>query len=412
MTPGRFRHRVRAGNQLVARTAVNMGYLWIFFALAAGMGLYGHTLQKNAFPDAGFSPGQISVTVYVSNGSGRLSLKSFVYLNPQGDTVSVNVTGPKGASDPWLLVVQCPAQPGLVPANHGVALYSEGTSGRQQLGQVIVTHHDHRNWSGPLGCFKMSKGTLTTGLVQNQNIDASLPVLEQNPSAQSARADTPLYVERSDSGLQSIKDLVEVLQPPDSHCPAPGPTYKSANAPCYSPISANTSATKYVIPATVATFETLENISLSNDSVDSMFPPGQITSDDKIIWQGLDALSPSLSATNLSSAKTASEDVFFAGVWYGLAAGFLVPFMQGVPDALRGARRTIGLSQKVRAGRVLAALKRDGWAEARRLGSQRVLTRDGHRHVWAYRYGASLGSSAVAGIAEDYGYPVSELRRL
>ena len=223
MTPGKFRRSVRAGNQLVARTAVNMGFLWIFFALAAGMGLYGHSLQKSAFPDAGYSPGQISVTVYVSTGPARLTLKSFVFLNPQGDTLSVNVTGPKAVSDPWLLIVQCPAEPGLVSANHGVELWSEGTSGKQQLGDVIVTHHDHRNWSGPLGCFKQSKSTVTTGLVQNQNIDATLPVLEQNPSAQSAQADTPLYVERSSSEPQPIKDLVEVLQPPDSSCPPPYP---------------------------------------------------------------------------------------------------------------------------------------------------------------------------------------------
>jgi hypothetical protein len=414
MTPGKFRRTVRAGNRLVARTALNMGYLWIFFALALGMGLYAHSLQKSAFPDPGFSPGQISVTVYVSTGPARLTLKSFAYLNPQDDTLSVNVTGPKAVSDPWLLIVQCPAEPGLVSASPGVELYSEGTSGRQQLGDVIVTHHDHRNWSGPLGCFRKSRSTLTTGIVQNQNIDATLPVLEQNPSAQSAQADTPLYVERSKIGPQDIQDLVEVLQPPDSKCPAPGtgPISSSANAPCYSPVASDSTPTKYVLPTKVATFETLEEINLSNDSVDSMFPPGQITSDDKIIWQGFDALSPTLSATNLSSARKASEDVFFAGVWYGLAAGFLVPFVQGVPDALRRARRTIGLSRKERAGRVLAALKRDGWVEERRLGSQRVLTRDGQRRVWAYRYGASLGSSALAGIAEDYGYPVSELRGL
>jgi len=204
-----------------------MGFLWIFFALAAGMGLYGHSLQKSAFPDAGYSPGQISVTVYVSTGPARLTLKSFVFLNPQGDTLSVNVTGPKAVSDPWLLIVQCPAEPGLVSANHGVELWSEGTSGKQQLGDVIVTHHDHRNWSGPLGCFKQSKSTVTTGLVQNQNIDATLPVLEQSPSAQSAQADTPLYVERSSSEPQPIKDLVEVLQPPDSSCP---PSYPLIDA--------------------------------------------------------------------------------------------------------------------------------------------------------------------------------------
>ena len=90
-----------------------MGYLWIFFALALIMGLYAHSLQKSAFPDAGFSPGQISVSVYVSNGPARLTLKSFAYLDPHYDSLSVNVTGRKAVSDPWLLVVQCPAEPGL-----------------------------------------------------------------------------------------------------------------------------------------------------------------------------------------------------------------------------------------------------------------------------------------------------------
>jgi len=65
-----------------------------------------------------------------------------------------------------------------------------------------------------------------------------------------------------------------------------------------------------------------------------------------------------------------------------------------------------------KAARVLAVLKRDGWVEARRSGSHRVLVKGDQRHVWAYHDGVDLGGPAMSRIARDYGYTLDELRKL
>jgi len=65
-----------------------------------------------------------------------------------------------------------------------------------------------------------------------------------------------------------------------------------------------------------------------------------------------------------------------------------------------------------KAARVLAALKRDGWAESRRRRSHRVLVKDDRRRIWAYHDGVDLGGPAMARIAKDYGYSLAELRDL
>lgn len=333
-------------------TIRNLGYLWIFLVLTLIVTLAAYHLQQNAFPKSGAAAGQISVTVYTRLSPARLSLKSTVYPNaPQDDRLDVTVTGPKALSDPWVLVVQCPAQPG-VSSRNTVQLYQEGTSGRQSEGNAIVSVKTGRHWHGLLGCYRGHQ--LSAGLVKDQNINVTLPVLEQNPSAQSAPGETPLYVERSETS-RKIADLVEVLQAPGSDCPgaglhsSPAPAARpspasSSSAPstpgpaCYEQVNPGTIPTQYSFPTSVATSETLMNVDLGDDRIDSMFPPGQITSDYRIIWQGVSGLSPSLSATNLSTAESASEATFFAGVFYGLGAGFLVPFFQGFPDAIARAR--------------------------------------------------------------------------
>jgi hypothetical protein len=306
------------------------------------LGFLGFRLAKSAFPGSGISSKQISVAVYVSHSPAHVTLKSFAYLNPQYDKIDVNVTGSKGVKDPWILVIQCPAG---IEISHGHMLYSEGTSGKQKLGDVIISNHDNRNYSGPLRCFRKTK--VKPGVVKGENIAATLPVLEQNAFAQSAPTETPLYVERSVSGHQAIVDLVEVLQPPDSSCPSQEPTSGTAaagsspsperfyptptpiNSTCYHQVTPGTIPTKYYFPTRAVTFETLENVDLTNETVQSMFPPGQITSNDKIKWQGLFSLSPSLSATSLASGRNASINSFLAGVLLGLFGGFLVPIVQG-----------------------------------------------------------------------------------
>jgi hypothetical protein len=350
--------------------AWGMGWLWILLGLAVCLGVAGLILQKASNPKSRFPSEPISVNVYVSVSPARVSLDFYAYLDPQYDTLQVNVTGPDAKSDPWILAVECPNG-----AKHfsESPVYTEGTSGIQPLGDEIISTHDHKNYSQSLGCFKAPK--LAAGIVAGQNINVTLPVLEQNQAAQSAQAATPLYVERSKRGKKSIKALVEVIQPPDSSCQTTGPSPSQApslsllggsgprltsplrdfyslpsgiTTPCFTPLYSNTTATQYYFPTSVATFETLENVSLANDSVNSMFPPGQITSDDKVEWQGTPdaALSPSLSATSLSSAQSASTYLFIAGLLIGAAAGFLAPVVQGIPQPWTQAWNAAGYSWK------------------------------------------------------------------
>jgi hypothetical protein len=301
------------------------------------LGLLGYHLETEALPNSGLSSGQIAVTVYVSKSPAHVSLTSTAYLDPQYDIINVNVTGPKAGKDPWILVVQCP--PGAAPSA-APRLYSESTSspsGRQDLGNVIVSNHDKSNYSGPLGCFRKRSAPKA---VAGQSIDVTLPVLEQNPSAQSAPTETPLYVERSEFGPRNIVDLVEVLQPPNLSCPSSGSTSSTTAAggapaspaisgTCYTQVAAGTIATKYYFPSEVTTSETLSNVNLSNYATPSLFPPGQITSDG-VKWEGTSSLSPSLSATSQGLVRKASIDNFVAGAALGLCGGFLVPVIQGL----------------------------------------------------------------------------------
>lgn len=348
------------------RFLLKLGFYWLFFIAALIFGVIAYVLQQSAFLNSASASGQISATVYVRAINARAILKSTVYpAAPQDDKLAVNVSGPGGARDPWLLVVQCPPEPGLVLSPQ-VPMFSESTSGTQKIGTVAVSVHDKTHWHGLLGCYVTPQGQQgqQAPVLKGQSFDLTLPVLQQNPLAQSAQADTPLYVERRTSGQAGIADLVEVIQAPGSICPeapppvgrlqaapspgsaaptAPAPASASpalgsaspsppaASAVCYSAKARGTRPAKYFFPLSVATTETLADVNLSNDRIDSIFPSGQVTSD-QVYWQGASGLSPALSATSLSSAADASKATFFAGVLYGLAAGFIVPFIQRFPE--------------------------------------------------------------------------------
>jgi hypothetical protein len=359
-----------------------MGLLWFLLVATAILGLAGFWFQKNSVPNSTFPSNQISVTVYVSKSPAHVTVDFYAYLQPQYDKLDVNVTGPNATSDPWILVVQCP--PGRAPSPE-YPVYSEGTSGILQLGNAIVSNHDHKNYSQSLGCRRVPTAPAT--VVAGQNIDVSLPVLEQNPAAQSAQADTPLYVERSKTGKRKIKDLVEVLEPPDSSCQSGlspsqaralppiggnGPPLifplqnffslpSAVTVPCYTPVAPGTAASTYYFPTNVTTYETLENVNLANESMNSMVPPGQITSDDKVKWQGTvnAALSPSLSVTSLSSARSAANDTFIAGLLIGGAFGFFVPFLQGMPGKCKKSWKDTAVHQRKRKA-VRVELRHDG----------------------------------------------------
>lgn len=364
--------------QTIRYVLVNLGLVqWIFLGGTVFLVALGLLLQHEAFPRSAPSPfAQVSVTVYVKNSPARVWLKSTIYPNEaRNDSLDVTVKGPKGASDPWLLVVTCPrSEPGEVN------LDLDGVSAPESV-SVFAHVYDDSYRSFPLQCFAARRGHSESGqlpvVARGEDINLSLPVLEQNPLAQSAAADTPLYVVRSKSGKQDIEGLVEVAQAPESSCPKPRPVASSnpsqpalptvssapgtsvgrsapsaspsaqaastpagGSASCLTRINASTIATQYRFPASVATSETLNNVNLTGDRVDSMFPPGQITSTNEIVWQGVSGLSPSLSATNLSSAENISKAGFFAGLCYGLAGGIAVPFVQGVSQTYNEARET------------------------------------------------------------------------
>jgi hypothetical protein len=224
---------------------------------------------------------------------------------------------------------------------------------------VLASVHDVSYRSIRLPCVS------TAPVLPGGGINLTLPVLEQGSVGPSSAADTPLYVVRGTSAGHRIAKVVEFFQAPEASCPVPGtapatsasasatatnatasPSARAsataAGAGCYTQLPPGTAATRYSFPASVTTSETLEQVSLSGDRIDSMFPPGQITSDDRIIWQGASGLSPSLSASSLAGAENASRDGFFAGLLYGLAAGLFVPFLQGLSeshDSVRAGRR-------------------------------------------------------------------------
>jgi len=187
----------------------------------------------------------------------------------------------------------------------------------------------------------------------------SLPILEQNPNGPASLAAAPLYAETAPAG-GGIANRVEVPGTPGSPCPAASPPASSppasvsasasssssaspsasassaspspGAAECYLPILPGSVDTKYNFPTSVTTAETLKNVNLTDDRVDSMFPPGQIGAS-TVTWQGVSGLSPSMSAANLASAARQNKDAFWAGLLYGITAALAVPFLQCLPDA-------------------------------------------------------------------------------
>ena len=354
------------------RAGKDLGLLGIFFLLAVAAAGGAFLLQRVAFPSAaGSSAERISATVYVEKLPAQVILHSTFTPSAPTNNVSfaVKVTGPTKAPDPWLLIVQCKAPPSnkRYPT---VPLISDGLAGNNQpVGRVLVkseSTHRSRNFNFTCLTGLTEQGQTAATVVQNQDLNLSLPVLEQNPFAQSGLADAPLYAEKA---AGKYRDVVEVQALSAAPCPTPTPTPSpnttsplggssspsagtrssspattsspspSATTPatpsptaaaCYARYSAGATSAKYSFPAptagtTVATSEILNNVTLSDERIDSIFPPGAITSN-QVTWQGGVDLSPSLIATNLASAARQNKDAFWAGLLYGVAAALAIPY--------------------------------------------------------------------------------------
>lgn len=378
------------------RAARGLGLLWIFFLLAAGTAAGAYLLQRVAFPAAGSSVDQISAAVYVKTLPAQVSLQSTFTPSAPTNNVSftVKVSGPTKSPDPWVLIVQCTAPPSSKPYPT-VQVISQNPAGMEPLGKVLArfgSTKGSRTFTFTCLTGLTEHGQVAASVVQNQDLNLSLPVLEQNPFAQSGLADAPLYAEKI---AGKYHDLVEVQALSPAPCPTPTPSPSTTSQPGGSPspstgtpspspsvtsssslaATASASATaaatsspspsatlsptaaacyarspgatsvKYNFPVaatgtTVTTSETLSNVTLSDDRIDSMYPPGMITSD-QVTWQGGVDLSPSLIATNLASEARQQKDAFWAGLLYGVAAALAIPYLVDFYKEFREERKKI-----------------------------------------------------------------------
>ena len=360
----------------------------------------GWAFQHFAFQSSS-GPQQATITVFVKDKSARVFLQADVKpASPYKDWLTIDVTGARGKKEQWLLVVQCPSGSPIPAHQPLMKLYME--SGEQSPSasyQTVLAWKHTGNWSGGLGCFSApaasSVNEQSVSVHQGGSasfLNATLLSLEADPAAQQDQIITPMYAEQDELNGK-LKDLVEVFQAPDSVCPtatsaygqtpanrassgtgsstapqSPGgtnvaapvpngaspnpsfagslpPTASPISAVCYNPISPHSTPTEYQLPTSVETIETLENADLTGYRVDSIFPPEQITQNDKMIWKGAAGLNPSISATSLSAERNNNRSLFIAGILFGLAGGVLVPVAQEMLILLdRAAKREDNVS--------------------------------------------------------------------
>ncbi len=304
----------------------------IFGILLIGTGAAAAVLTMNAFPDNGSIPKQISVTVYVKKTPVQLLIKSFIYNNdPAADSVEVTVLGSKDTAVPSLLVVQCPDESAYFRKHEKPLIIAPLRD--QKPVEAIVKPYTQRTWQSYLDCYappSVSEGTPGAAPSSGQNINVAPPVLEANPGAALTPGSAPVVLEER---AGQVVDAVEVVPAPGASC-ASSASPGSAAFACYTQVAANTEHTGYVIPNPpknqVTTIETLEDISLSGDQIQSMVPDGHIISNDQVYWQGSADLSPSLSAANLSSERLDSWFIFAAGIAVGFFASVLLTVLQEV----------------------------------------------------------------------------------
>jgi hypothetical protein len=87
--------------------------------------------------------------------------------------------------------------------------------------------------------------------------------------------------------------------------------------------------TAYWAPASLTAMEILEEVKpeVDNATVDSIVPDGSLQGLN-YVWQGEGELEPTMSLTNRDAAASHSTWSFFSGIFFGVAAGTFVAFVQ------------------------------------------------------------------------------------
>jgi hypothetical protein len=328
-----------------------------FYLLVTGLlTWFGIFLQDKAFTPPSPAP-QIYAAVYVRDPAAHVGLTAQVYPDdPWTDSLTVTVSGASSKKAGWLLVVECPASaPSL---KHGVRLNSESVPQTQSSVTQATVYSGIKNPKPniSLQCFPdpgTSPGPL--GAAASSSLaNVSLPALQLDQGVIAAQAAPVLYAQQNRPG-GAVRQLIQVF--PGSVCPSPNlipataspaataspsttltpvPSPSSSRNPgCYVQAPAGTTFIPYVLPTSVTTTETLNDMDTRGYQI-SMFPvgtpaeengqrPGQIA-EESITWNGKSGLNPSLDATNQAAETAASHDTFVAGISFGVASGTAVAF--------------------------------------------------------------------------------------
>ena len=359
------------------------------------LGVSGWYLQHKAFtppPPAG----QMYAAVFVRDPAVHVSLSAKVYPDePWTDSLTVTVSDTSHKQPGWLLVIECPAgAPSQKPAVH---LDSESVP-QTQSSVTQVTVYSGITSPRPntlFHCFPppgTSPGPLGTPGYSPSLANVSLPALQLDQGIIGAQAAPVLYAQQDHPG-GAVGQLIQIF--PGAVCPSPttapvqataspgatsaspvttpspgttsaspvttsspqpsapaslSPTITASpivpeNSNCFAQAPAATKFIPYELPSLVTTTETLNHMDTRGYQI-SMFPvgntveengerPGQIAKE-SVTWSGRSGLNPSLDATNQAAESAASHDTFIAGVFFGVASGTAVAFVDGLWETLRG----------------------------------------------------------------------------
>jgi hypothetical protein len=381
----------------ITRFCKRFGLLIFYVAATLGFGAFAWYLQHKAFTPPP-SAGQIYAAVFVRDPAAHVSLSAQIYPDkPSTDSVTLTVTNASRGQAGWVLVIECPSN--APPQSHAVQLDSETVPQTQAPAtQATVYSGVTGRFTSLLGCFATPGGPPDSvgALGYSPSLaDVSLPALQLDPGIQAAQVAPTLYAEQTQQGA-TVGQLTEVF--PTALCPSPTPAPIQAiassgisSATSASPVpstssaittspattpspqssaavsttaSATVSATAtatafpsaaetpscsfvapasaqsipYVLPTTVTTTETLNQVDTRGYQI-SMFPVGNttenssipgLTTEETITWHGHSGLNPSLDATNQAAESAASHDTFTAGVFFGLASGTAVALVDGL----------------------------------------------------------------------------------
>jgi hypothetical protein len=121
--------------------------------------------------------------------------------------------------------------------------------------------------------------------------------------------------------------------------PSPSaPPGTPANPRCLNLAPAEATITRYAVPASESTTETLHSVDYKNYQI-SMYPTGNTPIENNgledIIWQAQSAQDPNFAATNATAQLDGQKSLFISGVLWGIVGGAVVACLDHSYEAYR-----------------------------------------------------------------------------